>query len=68
MKIFEDQTKLYLELYFKAKEPKRDSTEASGTDTLVIFDTKDISKKIKKILSGTMDSGQFYLGKTKTST
>lgn len=62
LKISDDQTKLYLELYFKAKEPYRDSTEASGTDTFVIFDTKDTSKKIRKILTGTMDSGQFTFG------
>ena len=65
LKISEDQTKLYLELYFKAKEPDRDSTEASGTETFVIFDTKDTGKKIKKIITGTMDSGQFIYGDDK---
>ncbi|MDP3471764.1 MAG: hypothetical protein Q8S14_07795 [Algoriphagus sp.] len=62
LKISEDQTKLYLELYFRAKEPDRDSTEVSGTDTFVIFDTKDTGRKIKKIISGTVDSGQFLFG------
>ncbi len=65
LKISDDQTMLYLELYFKAKEPDRDSTEASGTDTFIIFDTKDTSKKIRKILTGTMDSGQFIYGDDK---
>jgi hypothetical protein len=65
LKISDDQTRLYLELYFKAKEPVRDSTEASGTDKFVIFDTKDPSKKIRKILTGTMDSGQFIYGDDK---
>ena len=65
LKISEDQTKLYLELYFKAKEPDRDSTEAGGTETFVIFDTKDTSKKIKKIITDTMDSGQFIYGDDK---
>lgn len=62
LKISEDQTKLYLELYFKAKEPDRDSTEVSGTDSFVIFDTKDTGTKIKKIITGKMDSGQFLFG------
>lgn len=62
LKISEDQTKLYLELYFEAKEPDRDSTEASGSDKIVIFDTKDKGKKIKKIISGIVDSGQFRFG------
>lgn len=65
LKISDDQTKLYLKLYFKAKEPDRDSTEVSGTDTFVIFDTKDTAKKIKKIITGTMDSGQFIFGDDK---
>jgi hypothetical protein len=59
LKISDDQAKLYLELYFKAKEPKRDSTEASGTETFIIYDTKDSKKKIVKLLTGTMDSGRF---------
>jgi hypothetical protein len=62
LKISEDQTRLYLELYFNAKEPARDSTEASGTDTFVLFDTKNTSKKIRKILTGTIDTGQFIFG------
>lgn len=62
LKISDDQTRLYLELYFNAKEHARDSTEARGTGTFVIFDTKDTSKKIRKILTGTMDSGQFIFG------
>ncbi|PHN02569.1 hypothetical protein CRP01_31840 [Flavilitoribacter nigricans DSM 23189 = NBRC 102662] len=62
LKISDDQTRLYLELYFNAKEPTRDSTEASGTDTLLIFDTKETSKKIRKILTGIVDSGQFIFG------
>jgi hypothetical protein len=45
LKISADQTKLYIELYFKAKEPHSDSTEASGIDTFIIFDTKDRKKK-----------------------
>ncbi|GAA0881096.1 hypothetical protein GCM10009119_40660 [Algoriphagus jejuensis] len=59
MKISDDQTQLYLELYFRAKEPHQDSTEVSGTDAFVIFDTKDAQKKIVKILTGTTDSGHF---------
>ncbi len=65
LKISDDQTKLYIELYFKAKEPDRDSTEASGTDAFIIFDTNDTSKKIRKILTGTVDSGQFIYGDNK---
>lgn len=59
LKISDNKTKLYIELYFKAKEPHSESTEASGTDTVIIFDTKDRKKKILKILTGTMDSGRF---------
>jgi hypothetical protein len=59
LKISDDHTKLYIKLYFKAREPHSDSTEASGTDTFIIFDTKDTKKKIVKLLTGTMDSGRF---------
>jgi len=59
LKISDDQTKIYIELYFKAKEPERDSTEARGTDTFLIYDTKDSKKKIVRLLRGTMDSARF---------
>jgi hypothetical protein len=65
LNISDDHTKLYLELFFKAKETDRDSTEASGIETFVIFDTKDTGKKIRKIITGTMDSGQFIYGDDK---
>ena len=65
LNISDDQTKLYIELYFEAKEPHLDNTELSGKETFVIYDTKDTSKQIRKILTGTMDSGQFMYGDDK---
>jgi len=59
LKISADQTKLYIELYFKAKEPHSDRTEVSGTEKFIIYDTKDKKKKIVKVVTGTMDSGRF---------
>ena len=69
MKISDDQTRLYLELYFKAKEPDRDSTEASGTDTFIIFDTKDTNKKNQEeITREQWTAVNLYMGMTKDST
>lgn len=65
LKISDDQTKLYIELYLKVKEPHLDNTEVSGKETFVIYDTKNTSKKIRKILTGTMDSGKFIYGDDK---
>ena len=65
LKISGDQTKLYIELYFQAKEPHLDNTEVSGKETFVIYDTKDTNRKIKKIITGTMDSGKFIYGDDK---
>lgn len=59
LKISDDRTKLYIKLYYKVKEPYLDKTEASGTETFIIYDTKDSKKKIVKILTGTIDSGSF---------
>lgn len=59
LKISDGQTKLYIELYFKAKEPNFDKTESSGTGTFLIYNTKSSKKKIVKILTGTTDSSSF---------
>ncbi len=65
LKISNDKTKLFIELYFEAKEPHPDNSEVSGKETFLVYDTKDTSNKIMTILTGRMDRGQFTYGEDK---